>query len=363
MSTKSPLPSVYVTPRALLSGVAAREAVATGWAWALLGDLAFTAIEVSSRENGSRMRLGVIARAAFEKDAFAMPLALRAAIEARLAVLATPRNAFAGFDVSKPILMGVLNVTPDSFSDGGRYDSAEAAVAHGAAMFEAGAALIDVGGESTRPGAIPVGEHAEIARVVPVVRALKTRGVPVSVDTRHAGVMTEAIAAGAVVVNDISGLTDSKALEVVARLKVPVMLMHMQGEPRTMQDNPTYEWAPGDIYDYLEQRIAACVTAGIPQTHIAVDPGLGFGKTDIHNAEIMGHLAMFHGLECPLVIGASRKGFIGRMSRGEAAKERLPGSLAAALYAAGQGAQILRVHDVAETRQALAVTARFLDGP
>ena len=319
-------------------------------------------MEVSARENGALTRLGVIGRAAYDKDAAAMPPALRGAIETQTTALTLPRGTFAGFDLSKPLIMGVLNVTPDSFSDGGRYDSAEAAVAHGAAMFEAGAALIDVGGESTRPGAVPVGEHAEIARVVPVVRALKTRGVPVSVDTRHAAVMIGAVGAGAVVVNDINALNDPKALEIVARLQMPVVLMHMQGEPRTMQDNPTYEWAPADIYDYLASRIAACLAAGIPRTHIAVDPGLGFGKTDVHNAEILDHLAMFHGLGCPLVVGASRKGFIGRMSRGEVAEDRLPGSLAVALHAAGQGAQILRVHDVAETRQALSVAARLRDG-
>lgn len=356
-------PATYVTPRALLTGAAAREAVAAGWAWPLMGEGAYAAMEVSVRENGSITRLGAIGRTAYDKDASAIPQSLRATIEMQMAALAQPRGAFAGFDVSKPILMGVLNVTPDSFSDGGRFDSAEAAIAHGVALFEAGAALVDVGGESTRPGAIPVGEHAEIARVVPVVRALTTRGVAVSIDTRHDGVMAEAIVAGAKVINDITALADAKSLETAAKSGLPVVLMHMQGEPRTMQDNPTYVWAPGDIYDFLARRVAACIAAGIAKSRIAVDPGLGFGKTDDHNAAIMDHLAMFHGLGCPLVVGASRKGFIGRMSRGEAAKDRLAGSLAAALYAAGQGAQILRVHDVAETDQALAVAQRISSAP
>ena len=350
----------YVTPRALLSGAAAREAVAAGLAWPLLGGVrAFAAMEVSTRENGSLNRLGIVARSAYDQDAAAIPPALRASIATQMAALALPRAAFADLNVSRPTLMGVLNVTPDSFSDGGRFDCIESAVAHGVALVKVGAAIIDVGGESTRPGAVPVGETQEIARVVPVVKALAARGVPVSIDTRHASVMAAAIGAGAGVVNDISALADPKALAVAAGENISVVLMHMQGEPRSMQDNPTYAWAPGDIYDFLESRIAACLAAGIPKTRIAVDPGLGFGKTDEHNAQIMDHLAMFHGLGCPLVVGASRKGFIGRMSRGEAAQDRLPGSLAAALHAAGQGAQILRVHDVTETRQALNVAQRL----
>ena len=283
MSAKSLQATAYVTPRALLAGAAAREAVAAGWAWPLLGEGAYAAMEVSTRENGSVTRLGAIVRTAYDKDASAIPQGLRASIEMQMAALASKRGAFAGFDVSKPILMGVLNVTPDSFSDGGRFDSAEAAVAHGVALFEAGAALVDVGGESTRPGAVPVGEHAEIARVVPVVKALTTRGVPVSIDTRHAAVMAEAVAAGAKVINDISALADAKSLAAAAKSGLPVVLMHMQGEPRTMQDNPTYVWAPGDIYDFLASRIAACVAAGIAKNRIAVDPGLGFGKTDDHD--------------------------------------------------------------------------------
>lgn len=357
-------PRAYVTPRALLTGAGAAEAVAAGWAWPLLGGrLAFGAMDVSMRKDGAVVRLGAIVRADYEKDASAIAPALRAAIESQVAALAPSRPAFAGFDGEEPVLMGVLNVTPDSFSDGGSHAGPDAALAHAVVLLEAGAAIIDVGGESTRPGATPVAEAEEIKRVMPVIRTLAARRIPFSIDTRHATVMAEALAAGAVVVNDISALAgDSKSLETVARSKASVVLVHMLGEPGTMQRNPVYDWAPGDIFDFLGLRIAACIAAGIPRARIAVDPGLGFGKTDLHNAQIMNHLALYHGLGCRLVLGASRKGFIGRMSRGEAALNRLPGSLAAALHAVGQGAQILRVHDVAETRQALAVAARLAGG-
>jgi dihydropteroate synthase len=357
-------PQTYVTPRAILNGNGAREAVEAGWAWPLLGDgLAFAAMEVSVRENGVLSRLGSIVRTAYDRDAAGVPKAMRHAIAAQIRALGAPRAAFAGLSLGQPQLMGVLNVTPDSFSDGGRYADMDAAVAYGLAMVEAGAALIDVGGESTRPGAVPVGEAEEADRVVPVVKALAAKGVCVSIDTRHAAVMADALAAGAKIVNDITALTgDAGARDVAAMSGASVVLMHMQGEPRNMQDNPTYIWAPGDIYDYLEARIAVCVAAGIPKARIAVDPGIGFGKTDAHNIEILDHLGLFHGLGCALAVGVSRKGFIGRVSRGEGAAERLPGSLAAALHGAGQGAQILRVHDVAETRQALAVARRLAMG-
>ena len=358
------LPRAYVTPRALLTGAAAAEALAARWAWPLIGGrMAYGAMDVGMRENGAVIRLGTIVRATYEKDASAIPSALRASIESQMARLASPRSTFAGLDLAEPILMGVLNVTPDSFSDGGRHETEESAIAHAVGMAEAGAGIIDVGGESTRPGAKPVAEAEEIARVAPVIRGLAARHIPVSIDSRHGVVIAESLAAGAAVVNDVTALSgDPMSLKTVTRAGADVVLMHMQGEPGTMQDNPYYVWAPGDIYDYLEQRIAVCVAAGLAKARIAVDPGLGFGKADLHNAQIMDHLAMFHGLGCPLVVGASRKGFIGRMSRGESAKDRLPGSLAAALYAVGQGAQILRVHDVAETRQALSVAARIAAG-
>ncbi len=277
----------------------------------------------------------------------------------QLASFAQPRAPFCGFDLAQPLLMGVVNVTPDSFSDGGKFHKPENAIAHGVMLAEAGAAIIDVGGESTRPNATPVDEAEEIERVFPVVSALAKGGICVSIDTRHPRVMKAALDAGARIVNDVAALTALGALEIAAQAGAHVILMHMQGTPQTMQANPTYAWAPGDIYRFLEERVAACVAAGIPKDRIAVDPGLGFGKTDEHNLQILDHLAMFHGLGCVLAVGASRKGFIGRLTGEKEAGTRVIGSVAAALYATGQGAQILRVHDVVETRQALQFSGRI----
>jgi dihydropteroate synthase len=270
-----------------------------------------------------------------------------------------PRPNFAGLSLDRPRIMGVLNVTPDSFSDGGKYLAPEAALARAQDMLAAGAEIIDVGGESTRPGAQAVSIDEEQRRVIRVIRALAERGVCVSVDTRHTAVMAKAIAAGARIVNDVSALADEGALALIAASDVAVILMHMQGTPGTMQQNPTYAWAPGDIFDFLKARVAACAAAGIGLERIAVDPGIGFGKTDEHNAAIFSHLALFHGLGCALAVGASRKAFIGRMSKGEGPEARLAGSLAAAVMVAERGAHLLRVHDVAETAQALAVWAKL----
>jgi len=252
--------------------------------------------------------------------------------------------------------MGVVNVTPDSFSDGGRYAARDTAIAHGRALKAAGADILDVGGESTRPGAAPVSIGEELDRVVPVIEALAGEGALVSVDTRRAAVMRAALAAGARIVNDVTALAgDSESLSVVAASGAAVVLMHMQGEPRTMQQDPTYRDAPLDIYDFFAARLAVCAAAGIDPARIALDPGIGFGKHDPHNLAILADLALYHGLGCALLLGASRKSFIGRLSRGEDAGHRLAGSLAAALTGLERGVQILRVHDVAETAQALAI--------
>lgn len=270
--------------------------------------------------------------------------------------LSAPRPPFAGLTLDRPRIMGIINVTPDSFSDGGDRLDAGRAVADGLAMVEAGADLLDVGGESTRPGAAEVGEAEELRRVVPVVRGLAQAGARVSIDTRHARVMAEALDAGARVVNDVTALTgDPAALPLVARADVPVVLMHMRGEPRTMQRDPVYDDAPLDVFDHLEARMAACAEAGVPPARIAVDPGIGFGKTVAHNLQILDRLALYQGLGCAVLLGVSRKSFIARLSRDEPAKARLPGSLAAALAGLDRGVQILRVHDVAETAQAVAV--------
>lgn len=251
--------------------------------------------------------------------------------------------------------MGIVNVTPDSFSDGGEAYERSAACERGLALFEAGADIVDVGGESTRPGAEPVPVDEELARVVPVVEQLARRGA-VSVDTRNARVMEAAIAAGATVVNDISALTeDPGAVDVVAGSDVSVVLMHMQGEPRTMQVAPHYDDVVADVRGWLAGRVAACEAAGIARERIAIDPGIGFGKTLEHNLALLAHIDAFAGLGCPVVLGVSRKSFIARLNRDEPAKQRVAGSLAAALWGVLRGVHIVRVHDVAQTRQALVV--------
>lgn len=259
--------------------------------------------------------------------------------------------------LDQPQVVGIVNATPDSFSDGGGFDGPEAAAAAGHEMAAAGAAMIDVGGESTRPGAQPVWEGDEAARVVPVVERLARAGTAVSVDTRKAAVMEAALAAGAVMINDVSGLSwDERALGVVARAGCPVVLMHHQGSPETMQQNPTYTGPVLlEVYDWLEQRIAAVVAAGIARERIIVDPGIGFGKTLQHNLALLNGLAVLHGLGCPLMLGASRKRMIGALSNEAPVDQRLAGSVALALKGAEQGVQLLRVHDVAETVQALRV--------
>ena len=264
--------------------------------------------------------------------------------------------SFAGLSLDKPRLFGVINVTPDSFSDGGEALALSEALKRGWAMLDDGADILDVGGESTRPGAEPVSAEEERARVVPVVKGLSEMGALVSIDTRRAEVMAAAIDAGAGIVNDVTALTgDQDSLGLVADRGVAVVLMHMQGEPGSMQENPQYENAAKDVFGTLKARFEACEEAGILRHRIAVDPGIGFGKTVDHNLEILNRLDIYRGLGLPVLLGVSRKSFIAKLSRGEAPKDRVPGSLAAVLAAWAQGVRMFRVHDVAETRQALAV--------
>jgi dihydropteroate synthase len=252
--------------------------------------------------------------------------------------------------------MGIVNATPDSFSDGGRFAGSADAASAGADMAGEGAAILDVGGESTRPGANMVWAGDEIERVVPVIQQLASGGAAVSVDTRKAEVMTAALGAGARMVNDVSALTfDTQSAQTVAAAGVPVVLMHHQGDPQSMQNDPRYGDVLVEVYLWLEERIAAAEAAGIDGSKILVDPGFGFGKTVAHNLELMNNLALFHGLGCPIVIGASRKRTIGALSNEAPSDQRLAGSLAFALKAVEQGAQIVRVHDVLETVQALKV--------
>ena len=262
---------------------------------------------------------------------------------------------FAGLSLARPLVMGIINVTPDSFSDGGEV-AGEDAVQRGKAMLAAGADILDVGGESTRPGAAPVSIADELARILPVVTALSKLGAVVSIDTRKAAIMTAAVDAGATVINDVTALEgEADSLAAAAQTGAAVILMHMQGEPGTMQDNPVYDDAPADVAAYLAGRIAACEAAGIPRTRIAVDPGIGFGKTVDHNLEILARLDEIAALGCPVVLGTSRKSFIGHLAGANGAKDRLAGSLASALAGVARGADILRVHDVAETVQAVKV--------
>ncbi len=264
--------------------------------------------------------------------------------------------SFAGLSLDKPRLFGVINVTPDSFSDGGEALALGDALKRGRAMLDDGADILDVGGESTRPGAEPVSAEEERARVVPVVKELSEMGALVSIDTRRAEVMAAAIDAGAGIVNDVTALTsDGDSLGLVADRGVAVVLMHMQGEPGSMQDEPQYENAAEDVFATLKARVEACEEAGIRRDRIAVDPGIGFGKTVDHNLEILNRIDIYDGLGVAVLLGVSRKSFIAKLSRNEAPKDRVPGSLAAVIAAWAQGVRMFRVHDVAETRQALAV--------
>jgi dihydropteroate synthase len=258
--------------------------------------------------------------------------------------------------VDQPQVMGIINATPDSFSDGGQFADAASAAAAGADMASRGAAIVDVGGESTRPGAKPVWEGDEIERIAPVIRQLASGGAAVSVDTRKADVMTAALGAGARMINDVSALTwDDRSAGVIAAANVPVVLVHHQGAPESMQDDPHYDDVLVEVYLWLEEGIAAAEAAGIPRDKILIDPGLGFGKNVAHNLELMNGLALLHSLGCPVVVGASRKRTIGALSGEAPADKRLGGSIAFALKAVEQGAQIVRVHDVFETVQALKV--------
>jgi dihydropteroate synthase len=348
------LREIYVRPAAFLPAAQAERAdtvlgglrLADGW-------LDFTAIEVIER-SGARLDRRIAGLTDFlERDWGRRTLNAADMFEA----LRSPRARIAGLAFDRPRIMGVLNVTPDSFSDGGRHAGAEVAIDHAFRLEEDGADIIDIGGESTRPGAEPISVAEELTRVIPVIEALagKTRAL-ISIDTRHAEVMRAAAAAGADMINDVAALShDPAALEAAAETGLPVVLMHAQGDPRTMQDDPRYEDVLTDVFDFLEARMEACLRAGIPKAKLIVDPGIGFGKTLGHNLELMAGLSLLHGLGVPVLLGASRKSFIGKLTGVAAAGERVMGSIAAALAGVAQGAQIVRVHDVKATREALEV--------
>lgn len=343
--------ALYLRP--LCGAVAlARPAARIGGAWA-----GFDQIEVVARDGCH----SVTGRGSLD-DLAAWAAGLgqdhRARIHGLLARLTDQRPPFAGICFDEPRIMGVLNVTSDSFSDGGDYATLEAAIARGREHVQAGVAILDIGGESTRPGSDPVAAVEEQRRVVPVIEALAAAplGAVISIDSRKAEVMEKAVAAGASIINDVSALAgDHRALAVAADLGVGVILMHCQGEPKTMQAAPAYHHPPAEIFDYLEGRIEACEAAGIARARIAIDPGIGFGKSLEHNLAILSHLSLFHGLGCAVLIGVSRKSFIGQLTGEQRPKARLPGSIAATVAGLNQGVQMVRAHDAAETRQAVEV--------
>ncbi|QIL02455.1 dihydropteroate synthase [Sphingomonas sinipercae] len=313
----------------------------------------FAAVELLQVEGNRRVGRELVAVDGFDPQA-------DESLAAQWKALTSPRAALTvgarTIRLDQPQVMGILNVTPDSFSDGGQFSDSAAAAEAGARLGEAGAAVIDIGGESTRPGAKPVWERDEIERIEPVIRQLAGGGSAVSADTRKSEVMAAAIAAGAGMINDVSALTfDPRAAAAVAEAKVPVVLMHHKGDPESMQDDPRYDDVVVEVYQWLEERIATAAAAGIDRSAILVDPGFGFGKAVGHNLELMNHLALFHSLGCAVVVGASRKRTIGALANEAPADQRLGGSIALALKAVEQGAQIIRVHDVFDTVQAFKV--------
>ena len=265
--------------------------------------------------------------------------------------------------LSRPLVMGVINATPDSFSDGGQFVHPEAALEQARRLIAQGADILDIGGESTRPGAVPVDMQEELARVLPIIEAIRRESsIAISIDTRKPEVARAAVAAGANCWNDVSALTfASDSMATAVALDVPVVLMHAQGDPKTMQQAPQYRDVTGEVLNFLVGRIGQAIQAGVKLSNIIVDPGIGFGKTLEHNLTLLRDLPRFVALGRPVLIGASRKRFIAALDQGAEVGDRLGGSVAAALFAAQYGAQILRVHDVAETRQALTVQIALLD--
>ena len=280
--------------------------------------------------------------------------------------LTAPRPPVAGLDMGRISLMGILNVTPDSFTDGGRHNAPQAALAHARQMQAEGADIIDVGGESARPVALAVPSDEEIARTAPVIAALRAAGLarPVSIDTRKTAVARAAVEAGADLVNDVSGFTfDPDLAGYCAAQDLPVCVMHAQGDPQTMQADPRYDDVLLDVYDFLESRILTLEAQGIPRTRIIADPGIGFGKTQAHNLALLARIGLFHALGCPVLLGASRKKFIATLGKAPDVADRVHGSVAVALAAAAQGVQIIRVHDVFATRSALTLWQAATRGP
>jgi dihydropteroate synthase len=263
-----------------------------------------------------------------------------------------------------PYIMGIVNVTPDSFSDGGKFSNPHTAIAHAQKLIDEGADIIDIGGESTRPGARPVSAQEEMDRVIPVIEGLKGCDALISIDTRYPQTMTESVRAGAGMINDVSALTGSDSLATAARLDVPVCLMHMKGDPQTMQNNPIYRDVSKEVFGFLQERIEACIAAGIRKEFLIADPGIGFGKGLQHNLILLRDVSKLQDLGVPILVGLSRKSFIANIAGDSVTRDdpaqRLPGSVAASLWCLQQGVQIFRTHDVAQTRQAFDVYEAIL---
>lgn len=306
--------------------------LAGGWCW-------FTHVECLTRGNAPR----IVGVADLPQEALTHLIAARADV--------------AGLPMATPQIMGILNVTPDSFSDGGQFNGLDQAVDRTQAMIDQGATIIDVGGESTRPGSGYVEVEAEIERTAPVIAAVAPKiDVPISIDTRKAPVAAAALAAGATLVNDVSGFTFDAELGPLAAAKgAPVCIMHAQGDPANMQDDPSYDDVLLDVYDFLEAQVSQLEALGLSRGQIVVDPGIGFGKTLSHNLALLARISLFHSLGCPILLGASRKRFIGTIGNAPDTQDRVPGSLAVAMEGIAQGIQFVRVHDVAETKQAFAL--------
>ncbi|MBL4756863.1 MAG: dihydropteroate synthase [Rhizobiales bacterium] len=343
---------LYLRPVGLLYGDIALAAIAGGKGLSLAGSgVAFTHFDAFTGHRNDENRTLLAAPDLAKSD--------DPAIIRWIEQISGPRVQFAGISLDQPRLMGIVNVTPDSFSDGGKYASGKTAIRQSRLLAAEGADIIDIGGESTRPGAEDVSEEEEYSRVIHVVETLSGEGVRVSIDTRRANIMSAALEAGAQIVNDISALQfDAGSAAIVAKAQCPVILMHVKGEPKTMQNNPQYEDVVANVFDHLLARVEAAVEAGIDRSMIVADPGIGFGKTFGQNLELLEYLTLFHMLGVPILVGASRKGFIGAVTGVSDASERASGSVGAALASVMQGVQILRVHDVAETRQAIEVWRR-----
>ncbi len=331
-----------INPVGLLSGAAASKAVTEGFAVPLAGsEVAFLSVETFCRLPDGKFECRMVPASSSDID---------------LTRLTEEREAFGGVRLNKPVVVGILNVTPDSFSDGGDFMKPKDAISRATTLVTEGADIVEIGAESTRPGATPLEEREELERLLPVVEGALAAGIRVSVDTRRANVMKSAIDAGVCIINDVTALTwEAESIDVIASSGASVVLMHMQGNPRTMQDNPRYNFASVEIYEWLSHRVEACVRSGIPKERIAIDPGFGFGKTTNHNTDILDRVGIFHGIGCALSIGVSRKSFLGTITGASAPKQRLAATIAATIVAIARGAQIHRVHDVAAVKQAINV--------